>query len=112
MEEPLSLVQQIQHAPDLWDAARWIVGILASLLVAAVGFSLHLIYGRVKVAEQDLRDIERVTANIKLDIAKNYVTNAQLISTINSFKAELHNSIDPVRKKVDGIEEFLRNGKE
>ena len=110
MEPNPSFIEQIALAPDLFQISKWIIAILGTALISAVGFTLHLIYGRVKTSEEDIKMITKSLEELKLELAKNYATNADVISAVQSIKLELHGTIKPLYDRVTQMDEYLRKG--
>ena len=97
----LSLVQQIQYAPELWALFKWSVLGLLGALVAIIVFLMIFIWK----GHADLHD---KLVGIELEMKEYYVKYDVFNNVIKDFKNELHTSMQPLCDRVTSIDAFLR----
>lgn len=99
----LSLVEQIQYAPELWALFKWSVLGLLGALIAIILFLMIFIW-------KGHADLNAKLVGIELEMKEYYVKYDVFNSVIKDFKNELHKSMVPLCDRVTSIDAFLRAG--
>ena len=100
-ETTLSLVQQIQYAPELWALFKWSVLGLLGALVAIIMFLMVFIW-------KGHADLNAKMVKMELEMKEYYVKYDVFNNVIKDFKNELHTSMQPLCDRVTSIDAFLR----
>lgn len=97
----LSLVQQIQQAPELWALFKWSVLGLLGALIAIIVFLMVFIW-------KEHASLNTKLVKMELEMKEYYVKYDVFNSVIKDFKTELHTSMQPLCDRVTSIDAFLR----